>query len=717
MIKVYKILFAAVAGIFSLAATAQISNYCLSNHSSQFDSKIDSVVLNTIQQGSNPSLCETYTDNTAISTILAPGATYTIRVRTGSCGGSFTNYQRAWIDFDQNNVFDDPAERIINTTGPAFATYSATFTVPSTALGGNTFMRVVSSETSTYGPCTSTFYGETEDYSIVILSNTENDAGVSELVAPDGGCAGTYNVRARINNFGINQIQPVLVEWSVNGVNQTAYTHSTLLDTLNGTGPNSAVVTIGTITLSGGSDTLKIWTNLPNNVQDTSNLNDTLTKIFNSLPVISTFPYYEDFENGSGSEWFAMGTNSTWALGTPAKANIVGAASGDSAWVNGGLTGNYLASDQSSMNSPCFDLSGFEGTAWVALDINWYTEGGWDGAVLQSSVDAGKTWQRVGQQGDPFNWYNATSLTANPGGQSQGWAGTGTSSSNGWKRAKHIIDPSAVVENLRFRIAFGSDGSVQYEGFAFDNFTIVDYKAANLGPNILSLCGNSFTELDPHVNFNGYISWSTGDSINEKINATTTGTYWVMYTDSMIDVTSYDTIEMIQSVAPQIQFESLVDTILLTGSTTLDPKTSTALTYDWQPGGFNYPYLLVRGADYGVGTHTFSLTVTDSLLCKDQEQVNVVVIDITGIDENENASINFYPNPVQDELSVELNGFDNSPVSMQILDIQGKMHMNYTFDHVQGQTHKLNLNSLMKGAYILRVQSESKNAVVRLIVN
>jgi hypothetical protein len=712
--------FLALAGIFlCFQSKAQIATYCTSNATSTLDSKIDSVVLNTLVSGSPLTTCVTYTDNTHLSTVLTLGDSYTISITNGTCGNYYSNYKRAWIDFDGNGQFDDPAERIIDvTSSSAHQSQSATFIVPATAALGNTFMRVISQETNVPIPCGTYAFGETQDFTIVIASGASNDAGIGKFVVPKAACEGVQDVKVEVSNFGSNQIDSVEIHWSINGVLQAPYAHLTLLDTVSGQGPSTATVTLGSVTLLvNTTDTFKAWTSLPNSVMDTVNFNDTLAKVVTSLPSISTFPYYEDFENGQ-ADWFISGTNSSWAFGTPAKVNIQNAASGMNAFVTGGLSGSYNFSEASQVNSPCFDLTSIQHEAWIALDANWYSENAYDGAVLQSSIDGGSSWQNVGKLDDDNNWYNQGALIGLPGGQSEGWGGIVVDvASGGWLKAAHLLDPSLLRKDVRFRIAFGSDGSVIYEGFAFDNFAIVDYQNMDLGPDRISLCGATQVELDPHVFFNGDIKWSTGDSTSEKITVQTEDTIWVNYTDTMLGLFSTDTVIIIQSTPPAIGFTSFRDTISLQGQITLDPHTDFGLNYDWQPGGHPYPYLLVRGADLGVGTHNITLTVTDSVLCQDKETVVIVVIDITGIEDREAAQLSYYPNPVSDLLTVQLTGFGNETTSIRVIDMQGKVLIEQVNTGSNNQPLHLDVSQLAKGFYFLSVQGDNKSALAKIIVN
>ena len=187
---------------------------------------------------------------------------------------------------------------------------------------------------------------------------------------------------------------------------------------------------------------------------------------------ITTFPYTEDFESGDGG-WVANNNaNGTWALGTPAGAIINSAASGTNSWVTN-LSGNYNSNDDAWVTSPVFDFSSLTAPS-IEMSIWYDIEFSWDGAVLQSSIDSGTSWQNVGAFGDPNNWYTDNTINGNPGGQQEGWSGTGTAGTNAWVIARHALTGLAGQSNVIFRIAFGSDGSVTDEGFGFDDINIFE---------------------------------------------------------------------------------------------------------------------------------------------------------------------------------------------------------------------------------------------------
>ncbi|MGC1471988.1 MAG: gliding motility-associated C-terminal domain-containing protein [Psychroserpens sp.] len=215
---------------------------------------------------------------------------------------------------------------------------------------------------------------------------------------------------------------------------------------------------------------------------------------------ITTFPYLEDFESGDGG-WIVDTDNSgTWALGAPAATIINSADSGANAWVTN-LTGNYNASENGIVLSPIFDFTSLVAPS-IEISVWWNAEFSWDGMVLQSSIDDGATWQNVGANGDPNNWYTDNTIGGSPGGQPEGWTGRNSTSngSGGWVIARHALIGLGGESNVIFRVAFGSDTSVQDEGVGFDTVSIFEVTCPE--PN-----GITVTEVTEN---SANISWMAG---------------------------------------------------------------------------------------------------------------------------------------------------------------------------------------------------------------
>ena len=186
---------------------------------------------------------------------------------------------------------------------------------------------------------------------------------------------------------------------------------------------------------------------------------------------ITTYPYIEDFELGAGG-WTVTG--GLWALGTPAASVINSASSGTNSWATN-LTGTYPGNSNAAVTSPVFDFTAVP-NPFLQASVWWNSEFSWDGAVLQSSINGGATWQNVGAFGDPGNWFTDNTINGTPGGQSQGWSGRNSTGngSGGWVNASHDLTGLGGLASVTLRVAFGSDASVNDDGFAFDDINIVN---------------------------------------------------------------------------------------------------------------------------------------------------------------------------------------------------------------------------------------------------
>jgi hypothetical protein len=305
------------------------------------------------------------------------------------------------------------------------------------------------------------------------------------------GLSSTQTLALRFTNVGSTPVNNIPVQYSVNG---GTYVTETYADTVfPGDTAIHSFTTKANMSVV-GNYTISANTNLRG---DVNKVNDTTTGIAIHKPLINTFPYSENFETNNGG-WISGGTNNSWALGLPAGTVINSASSGLFAWATN-LTGLYNANELSYVDAPCFDFTTIAAPQ-IKMNIWWNSESSWDGAVLQSSIDDGATWQNVGAFGDPNNWYNDNSINGAPGGSQEGWSGRTSSSngSNGWVLAEHDLSSLGGISGVNLRIAFGSDGFVMDDGFAFDDVLIQNAPASDAG--VVSLaspgsdCGLSATD-------------------------------------------------------------------------------------------------------------------------------------------------------------------------------------------------------------------------------
>jgi len=346
--------------------------------------------------------------------------------------------------------------------------------------------------------------------------------------------------------------------------------------------------------------------------------NDTVSFLIENKPNITTYPYLEKFENGSGGWTAENAVNGTWELATPANTSIIGAASGSNAWITN-ATGDYNVNDNSSVESPCFDFTTLDSGSWVVMKVWWESEFSWDGANLQFSLDTGSTWNNIGAFGNQNNWFNDNTINGAPGGSQEGWTGRNSSNngSNGWVIAKHPLEDSLVGEtHVTFRVNFGSDGSVTDDGFAFDDFAIGTPPTIDIGPDFVG-CANYDIEPGLPGTFDWYAQDTSATPVTSYVSTGPIGTFTntffvdttynaiVVYTDSL-GLCASDTALLTLNPAP---YNVLNDTtICYFDSVMYEVDTSSRYTYLWNTGSMVDSALYT----YTVGGPV-SVTVTDTV--------------------------------------------------------------------------------------------------------
>ncbi|HNL35312.1 MAG TPA: GEVED domain-containing protein, partial [Bacteroidia bacterium] len=160
--------------------------YCTSTATSTADEDILNVTFGSLN---NTSTCSTtgtgpgsvlnmYSNyRSGVGAPAAPsvmqGDVVPLSLGLGTCGGSYPNTAKVFIDWNQNGLFTDAGEEVyVSTSGSGARTVTGSVTVPLSAVPGNTAMRVVFVETSTPVPCGTYTWGETEDYLINVVATS-----------------------------------------------------------------------------------------------------------------------------------------------------------------------------------------------------------------------------------------------------------------------------------------------------------------------------------------------------------------------------------------------------------------------------------------------------------------------------------------------------------------------------------------------------------------
>ncbi len=212
-------------------------NYCISKPSMSSGGLISEIILEDINNNSGDATCVKYSDFTNISTVLAKGLIYQISGSFGSCGGNYLKGAKAYIDFNNDNDFDDAYEEIADfgSSSSAFAN-SFSFSVPNHATVGNHRLRIVLRETpgtnnANVSPCGYYSYGETEDYTVTIIEQIPFDVSITSLtnIADTTNEGATVSPKIYLKNYGTNTLSSFDIKYEVNNGTPIVYNYTSSL--------------------------------------------------------------------------------------------------------------------------------------------------------------------------------------------------------------------------------------------------------------------------------------------------------------------------------------------------------------------------------------------------------------------------------------------------------------------------------------------------------
>jgi len=339
-----------------------------------------------------------------------------------------------------------------------------------------------------------------------------NDTGISDISAPLTDCGlGAEQLTVTLQNFGGSPQSLIPFQFSINGV--FVPVGQPLDGYFTGVLGKDSTYTIEFDTpfdfsIPGEYEILS-WTELSG---DSDLDNDTTRVVVTSVPTISEYPYYNNFEAGKGG-WRVGegGVNSTWEFGTPATADVPAAASGLYAWATN-LDGDYNNNELSYLLSPCYDFSNLTEDPRLSFALFFDVEACCDEGWVEMRLHPDSAWTKVGASGTGVNWYNDAI--------NQWWDGTG--GFTGWVTAYNTLSGVAGFSNVALRFVFSTDISVVNKGMVIDNIFISTPLTDDLGTtsaNHLStaLCGAPDDQVTVSVRNFGTAT-QTGFDVSYQVN-------------------------------------------------------------------------------------------------------------------------------------------------------------------------------------------------------
>ena len=134
------------------------------------------------------------------------------------------------------------------------------------------------------------------------------------------------------------------------------------------------------------------------------------------------------------------------------------------------------------------------------------------------------------------------------------------------------------------------------------------------------------------------------------------------------------------------------------------------LTYAWTgPSGFTASTEDITGLTEGV----YSVTITDANGCTTTIN-NIQVTSSVDINEVPQFEISVYPNPSSGVFTIQLDGFSNESLAIEIFDVSGRVVFSYSV--TTDTKFQLDLSSFAKGTYQLQLVAGENKIVKRIVL-
>ncbi|MFN6081710.1 MAG: T9SS type A sorting domain-containing protein, partial [Bacteroidota bacterium] len=198
-------------------------------------------------------------------------------------------------------------------------------------------------------------------------------------------------------------------------------------------------------------------------------------------------------------------SGTAFVRGNSTTAGKSGVRSASNAWVTG-LSGNYADNTTAYLYSPSFNM-----TASGTYNLSFYAKNifeiGYDGYLLQYSLNGGDTWTYLGNAVQT-NWYDyANTAGGRPFPTGQPFF---NATSNSYALRSFNVISLAGNNNVWFRFVFRSDASVNAAGFAIDDFELTGPTNNALPVSLLSFAAKRISKNEVLIN------WLTGNELNNK---------------------------------------------------------------------------------------------------------------------------------------------------------------------------------------------------------
>ncbi|MBK6622882.1 MAG: PKD domain-containing protein [Saprospirales bacterium] len=226
------------------------------------------------------------------------------------------------------------------------------------------------------------------------------------------------------------------------------------------------------------------------------------------------------------------------------------------------------------------------------------------------------------------------------------------------------------------------------------------------------------------TNYTGGLQWYVDSlpiagAISSVLQAQTPGDYWAVYTSGDGCTASSEVVSLSFYTLPALPVFSNDENLLFVTNPANLPLSYSLQWYQAGtaiPGATDLTYCIT-----GEGSSDFSLEVTDLVTGCTNEYNSQSTYDpqadcISGSSEEFAAqgALNLYPNPVFNELTVEMGDLDSGVVELAVLNGLGQTQLQFRVEHPGGEfVYQVPAHSLLPGWYVLLVKSSDGTWMAR----
>ncbi|KAA9325697.1 GEVED domain-containing protein [Adhaeribacter soli] len=689
--------------------------YCASANNNNSAMWISWVKIGTIDNTTSAEL-NGYGNYTYLRTNLTAGAASTRLQVSANTSSLFIG---AWIDFNQDGIFQS-TEQVMSDRASATGTPPNTaqiyFTVPATALAGITRMRIIGT-TTTYptNPCaTNLSSGETEDYTINIISNppVANFSG-TPLVS----CTGLVNFTDASTNT------PTSWLWNFGDPGSGAANTSTLQHPSHTfSAPGTYSVTL-TATNGGGSNTVSKTNYITVNPAPVVNAGATETVCSNAAqfqltgfspaggtwsgPGVSTSGLFTPTNSLAGNQTLTYTVNQNGCSTSATKTITVNAAPVVSAGTAQAICAAAVP----------FQLTGFSpaGGTWSGAGV------GASGLFTPATSIIGNQTltYTVSQNGCTTSATKIISVTAVPvasTGPAQtvcanaaplqltgfsptggSWSGPGVSASGLFTPTNSLIGNQTLTYTVtQYGCTVSANQVITVTPAPVVNAGANDTVCADAAP--FQLAGFSpagGTWSGPGVSATGIFTPATSLAGNQTLTYTYTGNGCTVTATRQVTVSPLPMRPAITLLTP----DTLISSVSGSG-------------YEWTLNATTLPTNTRKLK--ATATGTYAVRVIDGSNCTSAFSQDYSFM-VSGIKEASMGEINLYPNPSTGIVNLVLKGQPTAQVT--VFNSIGSAVLSKTVpENDNKEAVQLNLSGVAKGIYLIRIKTENKVLIRKVVM-